>query len=453
MNQHRFQHAAYDVAIAGGSFAGLAVALQLTGRVLLIDHRPIGEGQTSACGTTVSSLRALDALETVQQTHDELVLHLTPEGRNTGATLGSVTDQDASLPSRRAKLPLWSGDERILRYRLPFQFCTFDYRTLCRLLAERAQARGVEVVQARALGWKDGLLLTDRGEVRTTCVVDATGWRATVARSVDPSYVRREHLSCGLEAELPQPAGNQAQGLHFWAGLGTVWPGYAWSFPCGPRARLGVIVYEQAALGALGKRTDESANNGSRSVPSSSLAGGMSGGLREALDAFLDGPGAPYWSDDGDAAWRAGTGAPTAGKHLHGGFLPAAPRRPVVGEVFTVGDAAGRCFALTGEGIRPALADAIVCGQLLQATIEGQLTPNQARARYLRHARFRVPYWHLMRLLQHVVSRMTDRGLVWYSRMAYPPPLFRFLMGQYLWPANPAAPLGPFLPGATARAF
>ncbi|HEV2121710.1 MAG TPA: hypothetical protein VGW38_02910, partial [Chloroflexota bacterium] len=169
MTRDTFQHSSYDVVIAGGSFAGLAVALQLSGRVLLIDHRPLGEGQTSACGTTVAALRRLDALQTVQQTHDNLILHLSPKrGR---------------------------AAERVLRYHLPYQFCTFDYASLCRRLGERAHAQGVEIVQARARGWKDGQLLTDRGAVLARCVVDATGWRAAVASSVDATYVKREHLS------------------------------------------------------------------------------------------------------------------------------------------------------------------------------------------------------------------------------------------------------------------
>ncbi|HEV2121939.1 MAG TPA: hypothetical protein VGW38_04075, partial [Chloroflexota bacterium] len=271
-------------------------------------------------------------------------------------------------------------------------------------------------VQARARGWKDGHLLTDRGAVPARCVVDATGWRAVVASSVDPTYVKREHLSCGLEAELPQPASNHAQGHHFWAGLGTVWPGYAWSFPCGDRSRLGVIAYEEG----------------------SAAQGGISGGLRAALDAFLDGPGAPYWSEDGGAAWQPGQGMPSAGKHLHGGFLPAAPRRAVVGDVITIGDAAGLCFALTGEGIRPAFASALVCGKLLQETISGVITPAEARRRYEKYTQLRAPYWHLMRLLQRLVSHMSDRGLARYSVLAHPRLVFRFLMGQYLWPANPA---------------
>jgi flavin-dependent dehydrogenase len=351
---------------------------------VLVDHTAIGGGQTSACGTTIAALQAVGALDTLQQRHDDLVLHLAPR----------------------------TGRERTIAYRLPYAFCTFDYAALCRLLADRLAGRGVEIRRARALGWKDGRLLTDAGEIEARCVVDATGWRAAVATSIQADYVRKRDLSCGLEAELPQPRHGRAQGLHFWAGHGTIWPGYAWSFPAGPAARLGVIAYPD--------------RNGDPSKD-----------LRAALDAFLDRPGAAYWSPDGERAWQPGAGRPTAGLHLHGGFLPAAGRDPVVGEVFTVGDAAGQCFGLTGEGIRGALASALACGALLQRTIDGNLTPGQARAAYQRHIALRSAYWRLMRVLQAAVSRMSDRGLARYSAAAAPPPVFWFLMHQYLWPARP----------------
>ena len=169
-----------------------------------------------------------------------------------------------------------------------------------------------------------------------------------------------------------------------------------------------------------------------------STASSASKDLREALDAFLDGPGAAYWSPDGKEAWQPGSGAPTAGRHLHGGFLPAAPRRPVVGPVLVVGDAAGHCFGLTGEGIRPALAFATRCGQLLGQVAEGRMTPEQARRAYARYVAVRSPYFHLMRLLQRLVSHMTDQGLTRYCLWAHPQVVFRLLMGQYLRPADPA---------------
>ncbi|MDQ3699552.1 MAG: hypothetical protein M3442_01370, partial [Chloroflexota bacterium] len=166
--------------------------------------------------------------------------------------------------------------------------------------------------------------------------------------------------------------------------------------------------------------------------------------LRGALDDFLDGPGADYWSPDGRTAWRPrGNGmptidTPTSGRHLHGGFLPCAPRRPVVGPIFVVGDAAGHCLGLTGEGIRPALAFAIRCGQSLQETIDSRLSPEGARREYRRYVERRTPFLHLMNMLQRVVGRMTDRGLTRYSLSATPGPVFRFLMSQYRWPADPA---------------
>ncbi|MGH2370160.1 MAG: hypothetical protein ACRDI2_18450, partial [Chloroflexota bacterium] len=254
---------------------------------------------------------------------------------------------------------------------------------------------------------------------------------------------------CGLEAELPQPAANRTQGLHFWAGRGTIWPGYAWSFPCGATSRLGVIAYPERQE-ATDKRPGRepqlptSDGRGERRRPSTlDPRTPTSKRLREALDAFLDGPGAPYWSANGEAAWQPGGGTPTAGRHLHGGFLPTAPRRPVVGPIFAVGDAAGHCFGLTGEGIRPALAFAVRCGQLLQGTIDGSLTPDQARAAYTRYVALRAPYFYLMRLLQRLLSRLPDWGLAQYSRCAAPGPIFRFLLGQYRWPADPAPLLAP----------
>ncbi|MBI2973155.1 MAG: FAD-binding oxidoreductase, partial [Armatimonadetes bacterium] len=89
----------YDVIIAGASFAGLAAAQRLRGRVLLVDKDPIGEGVTSACGAPVSIVRAMGAENSIQQVHDQLVIH---------------TERS------RAVWPL------------PEPFCTFHYREFCR---------------------------------------------------------------------------------------------------------------------------------------------------------------------------------------------------------------------------------------------------------------------------------------------------------------------------------
>src|SRR5919205_1533345 len=93
-----------DVLICGASFAGLAVARELAGsraRVLVVDRYEVGERQTSACAAPTEWLEALGLEASIRQTFRDLVVH-TPHGSS--------------------------------RYRLPWTFSTFDYRTLCELL-------------------------------------------------------------------------------------------------------------------------------------------------------------------------------------------------------------------------------------------------------------------------------------------------------------------------------
>src|SRR3954469_13788180 len=91
----------FRVLICGASFAGLAVARELAGshaRVLMIDRYDIGERQTSACAMPTDWVRALGVEVSARQAFGDLVVH-TPFST--------------------------------FRYRLPWTFSTFDYRTLC----------------------------------------------------------------------------------------------------------------------------------------------------------------------------------------------------------------------------------------------------------------------------------------------------------------------------------
>src|SRR5919199_5466778 len=99
-----------DVLVCGASFAGLAVARELAGsaaRVLVVDRYEIGERQTSACAAPTDWLYALGLERSMRQTFGELVIH-TPYSTS--------------------------------RYRLPWTFSTFDYRTLCQLLDDQNDA-------------------------------------------------------------------------------------------------------------------------------------------------------------------------------------------------------------------------------------------------------------------------------------------------------------------------
>ena len=143
-----------DVLICGASFAGLAVARELAGSgadVMVIDRYEIGERQTSACGIPTTWLTAMRLQESLRQTFGELVIH-TPH--------------------------------TTVRYDLPWTFSTFDYRTLCAALAAQGEfAFETAKVESRA---GDGVVLTDRGEIRAPLIVDALGWRRVLEH-------RRQH--------------------------------------------------------------------------------------------------------------------------------------------------------------------------------------------------------------------------------------------------------------------
>src|ERR671927_1103357 len=133
-----------DVLICGASFAGLAVARELAGsgaRVMVVDRYEIGERQTSACAAPTMWLERLGLGGSIRQTFHELVVH-TPHG------------------SARPKLP-WS-------------LSTFDYRTLCELLADQGE---FEFETAKVDGRAGTTVHTDRGDLTSELVVDALGWR------------------------------------------------------------------------------------------------------------------------------------------------------------------------------------------------------------------------------------------------------------------------------------
>src|SRR3954453_8373945 len=133
-----------DILICGASFAGLAVARELAGsgaRVVVVDRYEVGERQTSACAAPTAWLQNLDLHESVQQTFDSLLIH-TPRGD--------------------------------LRWALPWAFSTFDYRTLCALLAQQGHAPfEIAKIEERT----ERRVRTDRGELRAPLVVGGLGWR------------------------------------------------------------------------------------------------------------------------------------------------------------------------------------------------------------------------------------------------------------------------------------
>ena len=196
-----------DVLICGASFAGLAVARELAGAgadVLVVDRYEIGERQTSACAAPTPWLRAMGVEAAIRQELPCMAFH-TPHGS--------------------------------ARFRLPWSWSSFDYRTLCEALWAQCGDARFEVAKVER---RDGAtVLTDRGPITAELIVDALGWRRVLGpgANVQPPDAR---ISRGLEVH---PEGGGAD-LDVWIDRSLIREGYAWSVPAAGEQRVGVGSYE-----------------------------------------------------------------------------------------------------------------------------------------------------------------------------------------------------------------
>ncbi len=340
-----------DVLICGASFAGLAVARELArsgADVLIIDRYEIGERQTSACGIPTGWLRALELEESLQQTFPELVIH-TPHAT--------------------------------VRYDLPWTFSTFDYRTLCELLAE--QGRPFEFETAKVDGRTGSTVHTDRGDIRSPLIVDALGWRRVLGAgaNIQPPDAL---LSRGLEVH---PFGT-GEHLEVWIDRAYVPAGYGWSFPAGDEMRIGV--------GSFDPRFH----------------------VREPTERLAHDLGADR-------------------VRYQGNWIPHALRDATEDGVLFVGDSAGHCLPLTAEGIRTALYFGLACGRELAGVLDGSQSRERALQRYhafsASHAR---PFRWMLRM-QRLIPRVAPRVLATSLRAIERKRFIDWAFGHYLRVADP----------------
>lgn len=287
-----------EVLIVGASFAGLAAARELRGRdVRVVDRSPIGAHQTSACALPVALAEWLGAGDAILHADRRMRLRV---GRDT-----------------------WRVD-------LPEPFCTVDYEACCRLIAEQCDFRFERI---RVTGRdRDAALGSDGERLAADHLVDASGWRR-VLDPAGPTPGGDERLVTGTEDHVPAADVPATPGFDFIFDRDLVRAGYAWSFPSGDHARVGVGSFDREPLNPA------------------------MGALRERE--------------------RMG-----AGTERHGGAISCVPRDPVVDGVLFVGDAAGHALPLTLEGIRPAAYFGCAAGRLLRAVLEGGLPRDEAHARY-----------------------------------------------------------------------
>ena len=257
-----------------------ASQLQGAGQVLLADRGLLGTGASSACGTLLAVLERLDALDALEQIHPTVTINAA--GRR-------VTFRPA-LHVRHLQLP----DAVHHPGRPP-----------------RRRRGPVAPFEDREPG---GTLVFGDRRVQAPVVVDASGWRALVAReSGGPAAPDRGRLSYGLEARHGHGGARSSSGH-------------------GPQAaRRSAVAFPAGA------------HSGREWHPlGDPVRGSRPSGLR---------------------ASRTRRAAPA----VHSGFFPARLGDPFAGDVFVVGDAAGQCLPLTGEGIRPALVRGMPASQIRSA--------------------------------------------------------------------------------------
>ena len=347
-----------DVLICGASFAGLAAARELAGSgadVLVVDRYEIGERQTSACAAPTEWLRNLGLDDSIRQTFGDLVVH-TPR--------------------------------RTFRWELPFTFSTFDYRTLCGLLAAQGdfafETAKVEELDTVPTHPDVHALRTDRGTLEAPLVVDALGWRRVLGDgTVQPPEAL---LSRGLEVH-PDGAGAD---LELWLDNRYVRAGYGWSVPAGEEVRVGV-------------------------------------GSFEPRDHVKD-PTLRLASDQSVAAVR-----------FQGNWIPHALRPAAEGGVFFAGDSAGHCLPTTAEGIRTALYFGLACGRELRAVVEGRRTRAEALERYAAFSAGHARPFALLKRAQDLVGHVVPHERVLHGTVAAisRPALVDWFFRRYLAIAPP----------------
>ena len=193
---------------------------------------------------------------------------------------------------------------------------------------------------------------TDRGDLTAPLIVDALGWRRILGTHVQPPEAP---ISRGLEVH---PHGDSTD-LDVWIDRSLVRYGYAWSVPAGGEQRIGVGSYEPR------DHVKE---------PTQDIA------------ARLDRDAVRY----------------------QGNWFPHRLREAAEDGVFFVGDSAGHCLPLSGEGIRTAFHFGIAAGREIRLALAGD--PG-ALARYGAFSRRHAPVFAYALALQRLVPRLPPRAL------------------------------------------
>jgi menaquinone-9 beta-reductase len=268
------------------------------------------------------------------------------------------------------------------RYRLPWSWSSFDYRVLCGELW--AQCGDARFECAKVSGRTDDGVATDRGALCAPLVVDALGWRRVLAQE---GYQPPDApLSRGLEVH---PHSHDGEDLDVWVDRSIVRHGYAWQVPAQGEQRVGVGSYE---------------------------------------------PRDHVKEPTRDIAGRLGMEA----ERWQGNWFPHRLREAADSHTFFVGDSAGHCLPLSGEGIRPAFYFGTACGRELAGVLDGERPADQALERYRAFSAQHAGAYRLLLRGQRVLPRVPPRLLTAGLRALSHPSAVRRAFTWYLDQAPPS---------------
>jgi flavin-dependent dehydrogenase len=253
------------------------------------------------------------------------------------------------------------------RMRMGWEWTAFDYRTLCVTLRGDAPVGHFEI--AKVEGRTGRTVHTDRGDLSARVIVDALGWRRVLGPG-DNVQPPEAQISRGLEVH---PDGGGVD-LDVWIDRSLVRYGYAWSVPAREEQRIGVGSYEPR------HHVKE---------PTQDIA------------ARLDRPAVRY----------------------QGNWFPHRLRSAHEDGVYFVGDSAGHCLPLSGEGIRPAFHFARAAAAAIRA--------GNPRGYVAEHERQR-PLYEFAYALQWLIPRLPPRALTGAFGVIGRPRIARRAFGWYL---------------------
>ncbi len=262
-----------------------------------------------------------------------------------------------------------------LDYFMETPFCVIDPGILAKKLLAKSKA---EFLRARITGFdrKKKIIKTDKGDFYGEIFVDASGPERVL---VEKEKKFNEHLSFGIETILPY----QTEDLHFWYEPKIFKNGIFWLFPQGKNSRFGVASYHGET------------------------------NLKLHLNNFVK-----------------RFGLKTAA--LHGGYFPHDLLSPIDENIFIVGDAAGHCLPLTGEGIRPALIYGQSVGDTIEKILSKKISLIEGLNQYEKLVLSGKKYYQVLDFFQEFFIRLPEIIFFPFAWIVSKKPVTSFVLKKYL---------------------